>query len=414
MKKITLSIVGLFLFAAAWAADFTPGNLVVLRVGDGSSTLSNASTAIFLDEYTTDGTLVQSVDIPTSGENLLTNSGSATSEGQLTLSPDQSLLALAGYNVEPGTTGVASTDAATVNRKIISVDYTGTVKNALLSATAYNGNNIRGAVTNGVDFWASGTATTVAAGGVQYFGTGTPTQVSSTSTNIRVINIFNGQLYYSSSAKTGYGIFAVGEGMPIVSGITSTLIINMPQVSSTNASPYAFSFNATSTVAYIADDNSTSKGGGIQKWTFSDGNWSKAYTLGATGFRGLTVDWSATNPKIFATGTDNNLYSVTDDGSGTSTPNIIASGATNTAIRGVAFVPIRKTESHVVTPIIASMKILNNEISFDVLPQSDIQIYSITGSRIASYLPAKVIELNLTKGIYIIKVENQSAKIVLK
>ena len=93
MKKITLSIVGLFLFAAAWAADFTPGNLVVLRVGDGSSTLSNASTAIFLDEYTTDGTLVQSVDIPTSGENLLTNSGSATSEGQLTLSPDQSLFA---------------------------------------------------------------------------------------------------------------------------------------------------------------------------------------------------------------------------------------------------------------------------------------------------------------------------------
>ena len=66
----------------ATAADFTPGNLVVLRVGDGSGTLSSAATPVFLDELTPSGALVRSVPLPTAtaGTNRrLTMSGSATS-----------------------------------------------------------------------------------------------------------------------------------------------------------------------------------------------------------------------------------------------------------------------------------------------------------------------------------------------
>src|SRR5215831_12409885 len=68
------------------AGPLTPGNLVVLRLGDGTGALSSAASAVFLDEKTTAGTAVQSLGLPTavSGSNrILTESGSATSEGAL-------------------------------------------------------------------------------------------------------------------------------------------------------------------------------------------------------------------------------------------------------------------------------------------------------------------------------------------
>ena len=48
----------------ARAAGFTPGNLVVVRVGAGATALSNAATQVFLDEYSPTGGLVQSVPLP--------------------------------------------------------------------------------------------------------------------------------------------------------------------------------------------------------------------------------------------------------------------------------------------------------------------------------------------------------------
>src|SRR5207244_738646 len=71
------------------AATFTPGNLVVVRVGDGSTALGSVATPVFLDEWKTDGTFAQSVPLPTAlnGSNRrLTLSGSATTEGLLTRS----------------------------------------------------------------------------------------------------------------------------------------------------------------------------------------------------------------------------------------------------------------------------------------------------------------------------------------
>src|SRR5262249_50784088 len=41
---------------------FTPGNLVILRAGDGSS--YNGTAPLFLDEYTVNGTVVQTANIP--------------------------------------------------------------------------------------------------------------------------------------------------------------------------------------------------------------------------------------------------------------------------------------------------------------------------------------------------------------
>src|SRR5436190_21706313 len=69
---------------ASAAVPFTQGNIVVYRVGDGSIALAPAAAAVFLDEYTPTGTLVQSIAMPrtTSGLNKrLTATGTSTSEG---------------------------------------------------------------------------------------------------------------------------------------------------------------------------------------------------------------------------------------------------------------------------------------------------------------------------------------------
>jgi hypothetical protein len=58
------------------ASSFTQGNLVVVRIGDGIATPTNASTAVFLDEYTPAGAFVQTIALPTAvsgSNNPLTN-----------------------------------------------------------------------------------------------------------------------------------------------------------------------------------------------------------------------------------------------------------------------------------------------------------------------------------------------------
>ena len=78
------------------AQFFDSGNLAVFQVGDGSAPLGSAGTAIFLDQYTTSGSFVNGLAIPSTGSSALVNSGSAASEGQLSLSADGQYLVFAG------------------------------------------------------------------------------------------------------------------------------------------------------------------------------------------------------------------------------------------------------------------------------------------------------------------------------
>ena len=51
--------------SSASSASFTPGNIVVFRVGDGIKTLAGTGNPVFLDEYQSDGKLVNSLPMPT-------------------------------------------------------------------------------------------------------------------------------------------------------------------------------------------------------------------------------------------------------------------------------------------------------------------------------------------------------------
>jgi hypothetical protein len=110
--------------AGATVTSFTPGD-VVYRVGTGTGSLASSGTAVFLDEYSPTGNLVQSVPLPTaaSGSNKpLVASGTASSEGELTLSGDGRYLMAAGYDTSLGTTGLSSSAAATIPRTVGRVD----------------------------------------------------------------------------------------------------------------------------------------------------------------------------------------------------------------------------------------------------------------------------------------------------
>jgi len=328
-------------------AAFTGGNIVVYRVGTGAAGLSNAATAVFLDEYTTAGTLVQSIAVPQadSGANqTLTASGTATSEGQLTRSVDGRYLLFTGYDATPGTGSVSTSASSTIARVIGRVDLSGTV-DTTTTTTAFSGNNIRDvASTNGTDIWAVGGAT-----GVVYttFGSsGAGTIVSSTATNFRTIDIFGGQLYYSSGSGS-FRVGSVGTGTPTTTGQTSANLTGTP----TTGSPYSFFFaDLTTAVAgvdtlYVADDGANA----ILKYSLVGGTWTATGSITASAVRGLTGVVSGTSVTLYGTtgggGSTGggSIYAFTDatgyNATASGTATVIATASTNTAFRGIALAP---------------------------------------------------------------------------
>lgn len=339
IKYLFIFLFTLFAFSVSNAAQFTPGNIVVLRLGDGSGALAGTGTPVFLDEYTTAGTFVQSIAIPTttSGANLrCLMSGTSTSEGFLGLSVDGRYLLFGGYDCAVGGTILTS------NRVIGRVDLLGNINSETFFNELSSG-NIRSVISdNGTNMWAG-----TSAAGVRYFAlgnAGATTQLSTAPTNIRVVNIYNGQLYVSSASGTFQGVASIGTGTPTTSGQTTTMLPGFPTTGTTSA--YGYAMNSAGTIIYVADDRATASGGGIQKWTQSGGTWTLAYTLNSgltAGCRGVTVNWNGTNPIIFTTGanatSNNSLFTVTDEGSGTSPFSNIASAGTNKVFRGIAFAP---------------------------------------------------------------------------
>lgn len=346
VARATLAAVCVPLMASFGAAD-----LYVTQVGDGSAALTSASTAVFVQKFSDSGAALSTIALPTvaSGANQpLTTSGSATSEGFLKLSADGNYLTLAGYAIGPGTAAVAGTTSLVAPRAVGRITLSsGAVDTTTVFSgdSTYSGGNIRGAVsTNGTDLWMVGNAGG-GNGGTRYatLGGTTTVSLSSSPTNIRVVDIVNGQLYVSSASGTFQGVSAVGTGMPTEAGQTTTLL-NGFNTAAMNSS-YDFWFKDAQTL-YVAGDASAVNGGGIQKWTESSGAWTLQYTLlnndsTTTGVRGLTgtVDLSG-NAVLYGTTTAtsaNQLISVVDtDASATATT--LATAPANTAFRGVEFV----------------------------------------------------------------------------
>ncbi|WP_345631624.1 hypothetical protein [Rugosimonospora acidiphila] len=325
---------------ATTTTAFTAGDVVVYRVGDGSTSLSDNAAPVFLDEYASTGTLVRSIALPASDSGStheLTASGSATSEGQITLSADGRYLMAPGYHKSVGTDSVASTDDVTIAR----VGADGAVNTTTMLDEFADDNNVRGtASTDGTHIWVSG-----ANGGIGYTTLGSGTFTRLTDENVREVQIAGGQLYVSSD-KDDVGISRVGAGTPTTSG---QKLANLPGSPESSGDPYGYvllnlSGGATPDTLYAAD----SSAGKINKFSLVGGAWKAEGSKSVSHVVGLTGLVDGGRAVLYATssgssGTSGTLYTLTDPSgaaaamSGSATT--LATAGSKKAFRGVALAP---------------------------------------------------------------------------
>lgn len=401
ITTIGLALLSAFIAPArpAHAAAFTPGNIVIYRVGNGTSPLVNTGNPVFLDEYTPNGQLVQTIAMPTapSGNNKpLIASGIAASEGGLNRSADGRYLVFAGYNAQMGgPTSLASQSAAVVNRVIGRVDAQGNIDTSTsLSDYASYDNPREVASDDGTRFWAvSGDGSSKdppGLGGVYFTTLGSSTGTTLTETrsadpavrtvsNLRSINIFGGQLYASSQqiARTGRGVLTVGTGLPTTPGQPLTLI---PGHGTNPTSPTVRDFvmlDLNPAVPGLDTLYTANEYNGLWKYSLVGGEWAvmdvihprqdvdkNQPTVGDQVYRRITAAVNGNTVTIFATRhqvlaveydpdedenvisdeTNGELVRLVDTGGygnafSSTNPEVIIPARPNIAIRGVALAP---------------------------------------------------------------------------
>jgi len=358
-KPLLIAAIGATFVGSVHAAPFTPGNVVIYRVGAGTSGLVNTGAPVFLDEYTASGSFVQSIAMPTlasGANNPLIASGVATSEGLFTRSEDGRYLLATGYATTlGGTLSLSGTTGTAVPRVVGRVDVLGNVDTSTDLTDFASGNNPRSATsTNGTDLWVAG-----GAGGIRYttLGASTSTQLSTTVSNVRQVSVFDGQLYTSTGSGSTVRIGAVGTGVPTTAGQTITNLTAFP----TGGSPYAYHFADLSTsvagldTLYVADDGAAA----LTKYSLVSGSWTSNGTIGvdADDYRGLTGFTTAGGVQLFATRKGGSvaagggeLVALLDasgyNGSFSGTPTLLATAATNTAFRGIALAPVPEPSTY--------------------------------------------------------------------
>lgn len=345
------------------AAPITPGNLVIYRAGSGTNALANTGNNVFLDEYTTAGSLVQSIAMPATGTGTkLITAGNSTAEGPMSISPDGTWIGFSGYNSTiPAASSITAATSAIVPRvaglfNTTTGSYSLTVMGTWFSATSPRGV----ATTDGNNIWANGGNSGVVYGTVDnsspFVASGTTATTASIGTNLRVLGIFGNELYQSTGSGTlpTVGLLA---GSPLINGLptASTFLPNIPRQGGTPiTSRYGFTFLDTNPAVpgidtmYTVDDSATS--GGLWKYTLDlSGTWNAAGTVQAfTGaLRGLTGGVNGSDAQLYMTGSGNTLWTYTDTAAATSvlsgtlsafTSLAIASGST--AFRGVVLMPV--------------------------------------------------------------------------
>lgn len=323
MKRILGLVTALAVLALgtnAMAASFGAGNIVIVRVGDGSQTLTNLGNSVFLDEYTTNSiwanagsftspTPVQSIPMPTTwvgSQGPLIISGIATAAGGLNRSVDGRYLALTGYGTTLGNVTNSPSSLSGTNFSLSSTTTTGQFNQVARVVGLVDGNgHVYTGITltsadeddeeprcatslDGTNVWLAGDTT-----GTKYLTGGrtsmTTTQVG-TSANTRFLGISSNTLYYSANhimgvpTNTSVAVNPFGGSMPtsfvksnylLLAGVYGNSITN----SAAKGSPFAFSFinnlgGSTPDTLYVADNVTNAPGepngkaGGVLKYCY--------------------------------------------------------------------------------------------------------------------------------------------------
>lgn len=344
----------------AAAGQFTVGNVVVALAGDGQSITGSANSAtvvpVQLLEYTTTGSLVQSIGLPTadSGNQHILTLNRDRAIGQLNLTADNRHLVIGGIDVAPRTT-VTSPVPRTVGR----ISYDGSIDTSTRIADSYDGpaeSGIRGvASVDGSSFWLAGKGLNgTEKRGIQYIelGSSTPTYLTNQQENSRHLSIVNGQLY-----NTDKQVDAVGAGLPISGPVIPTPSIPNSAGGGDWNSAQLFDLNPsvagidTLYFAYASHEF----GNDIEKWTYNGTTWSQNEIFNivlpsgvepADGVLFLTARQLGSDIELFATtrallnnATANSLVRILDTAAGSNTT-LLATAAANYTFKGVSFAPV--------------------------------------------------------------------------
>jgi hypothetical protein len=392
---VTSGLIALLsLGANAQSVQFQPGKLAVFRGGDGILTISlQRQHPAFIDEYdpvtNNQASPLMSVELPTNGVNSMWFNAHAGSEGQgFTRSADRQYLAVTGYHGDMDETKStpSSTNAFTRGFGVIDAF---TNFNVIYQSQEWFGiqpgitqNNPRGIATDGAnDFWGCGTIAGTQSGGFSESGTlfwngavsSDPEQVQGIVNSAYSMKIINGVLYMVAQTGTGGALnngiydfvdFSFNGGalvpLPWAPGnvqhvITTNLFLNF---GSTYTKVLTFDMDSSNTTVYAADNKY-----GIVKFVNNAGVWTSPYIFGATnigtlkqsvaaqGCFGVVVDFSGTNPVIYATTMEqgdgantcsNRLIRIVDTGApGTNlvAQTLAVANGINEVFRGVDFTP---------------------------------------------------------------------------
>ncbi|MEP4079813.1 cadherin-like beta sandwich domain-containing protein [Haloferula sp.] len=338
---------------ASSAAPFQPESLAVYRTGDGASSLTFGAAPVFIDEYASDGTLIQSIPVATApdGANLpLVAIGISTTEGLLTLSDDERFLVFAGYGTSlPYTAPLIFSNSGSIPRSLARLDADGEVDTTTSFSDPAIGGSIRGVASiDGTDFWFTGSAS-----GVRYTSHGSggfATQVNQGPTNFRGIHVGTDQLFTSLQPGGAISLGTVGGGFPTTASQPIDGLTGFPTGSSVNAVAIMDEDGGVDgdDLIYVADDVN-----GIEKYSFDGLTWTFRGSVGddADNYRGITAKSIDGTIWIYATrggGATSigggELVAIRDRGERTElfdpTLEILATAEPNTAFRGVAFTPL--------------------------------------------------------------------------
>lgn len=330
-----LAAVVLFAQAPSEGAPISPGNLVIVRAGDGAAALSLNATAAFLDEYTTAGGLVQSIPVSGLGASALTLSGLATTEGILGRSQDGNSLVFAGYRKDVGGTNPSADSGAVTNRVVGMVGMSGlvTTTTAITDPTG----SARSATTTDGSIFYYGTST-----GVRYIAS--PSDTTSTVIDTRNSRqaVVTGNTLFASNGST-----AVTAKVQSYGTLPTVATVPTPVVTLTTADAVNGIFFCDLNAGVAGDDTlylMSTVENLLRKYTFDGVSWTSNGSIAGGGASNLTGFVSGSSVSLFLT-SGSGLFPFTDaSGVGGALSGAlgasIASPGTNTAFRGIsAFIP---------------------------------------------------------------------------
>lgn len=368
MKKalsLITAFVTLALGTSALAFQFTDGNIVVYRVGSGANVLTNAGSPVFLDEYTTNGSLVQSFMLPTNyfgAYSPLIGSGTAFGSGLITRSVDGRFIMVNGYGATLGqiSTSLGSAFANSIPRVTGLVDGQGNTDTTTIQTnSARDKVELRAAVSDdGINIWTSGDG-----GGIRYQtrGSTSSTAVESEFNNIRQLSIFNNQLYFDINNPSSFtqSVYTCMNNIPNTLPMATNNVTNAVVSAVTAPGPEALlmvKLHAGGTdpldTLYIADSANSE----VAKYSLVSGTWVRDGSIpGVVNAIGLTgvmrpISASQTNVELYIsqggatlTGGDN-IARVTDTAGYHVAPTsgdlaLIVNGVVNKAFRGIVMAP---------------------------------------------------------------------------